>query len=402
MSEKIISGTFATSEYLRTQHVKFNSAGIITEVGKSLGIPDFAFDKNHLIFSGFVDVHVHAREDISGQSNHKETFLSASRAALNGGVIAIADMPNNAMPPINDDLYKNKENLAKTAEIPILLYAGISPNSSPLSRNVPYKLYMGQSVGDLFFRSEEQMEKTLSHFRGCSISFHCEDFEILRQHQNEDSHEKRRPKTAETRAIRFAINLTKKFDLNTTICHLSTAEGLRLCNEAKKSGLNVAVEVSPHHLFFDLESISEKQKKLLQVNPPIRNNEDRISLLKGLISGGIDYLATDHAPHLLREKESGISGIPHLDTYGLFVAYLIKKQGVNPKIIARVCSENPGLFFNRFCKIPLGKIQPGYAAKFTVLDFAQSTTVEKSMIRSKCGWSPFESITFPARVSVIN
>ncbi len=401
MSEKIIAGIFATSKYVRAQQVQFNNAGIITKIGKSLGAPDFSFDKNHLILPGFVDIHVHAREDISGQFNHKETFLSASRAAINGGVVAIADMPNNAMPPINDDLYKRKESLAKTAEIPVLLYAGISHNSTRLSQNAPYKVYMGQSVGDLFFRSREQLETTLARFRGCTISFHCEDFEILRRHQNENSHEKRRPKTAEIQAIKLAIDLTKKYNLNTTICHLSTAEGLQLCTKAKNSGLKVAVEVSPHHLFFDLESIGEKQKKLLQVNPPIRNEEDRIALLEGLRSGKIDYLATDHAPHLLHEKESGVSGIPHLDTYGLFVAYLIKKQGVDPKIIARVCAENPGRFLNQFWEAPHGKIQPGYAAKFTVLDFSQSTSVAKSTIRSKCKWSPFEGTTFPAKVFVV-
>jgi len=362
--------------------------------------PDHQFDDNHLIFPGFIDVHVHAREDKSGTHVHKEDFVTVSQAALNGGVIAVADMPNNPISPINDESYRRKKTLTEKASIPILLYAGIGPNTSPLLVNVPYKAFMGPSVGDLFFSSFSELEKAIARYQDQVVSFHCEDPNILERNKHLLLHEERRPAEAEIEAVKLAIELTRRYNLETKICHLSTAEGIKLCGEAKEDGLNLTVEVSPHHLYFDQSMLNDDNRKFLQVNPPVRTSRDRLALLEALKKGEIDYIATDHAPHTLTEKQTGISGMPHLDTYGLFVAWLIKEQGVKPEIIARVCSYNPGLFMNRFLGTKFGKIEAGYEAKFTVIDFSKNTLVNKSYLKTKCAWSPFEKVTFPGRVNV--
>jgi dihydroorotase len=139
--------------------------------------------------------------------------------------------------------------------------------------------------------------------------------------------------------------------------------------------------------------------RLLQVNPPIRQTkENRLALIEALKNGDIDYLATDHAPHTVAEKEKGVSGMPHLDTYGPVASWLMKEHNFTPQEIARVCSFNPGQFMNQFTNVKYGKIEPGFAGSLTVLDMNKPIKIEKSMLKTKCGWSPFEGIQFPGRV----
>jgi dihydroorotase len=144
--------------------------------------------------------------------------------------------------------------------------------------------------------------------------------------------------------------------------------------------------------------ISNDNRKRLQVNPPIRSAEDREAMIKGLRQGDIDFLATDHAPHTKEEKEQGVSGIPHLDTYGLFVSWLMREQNFTPQEIVRACSFNPGNFVNNFSKIKYGKIAKGFAGSLTVLDSDHPTKVEAKNLKTKCAWSPFERVTFPGKI----
>src|SRR6185436_19568402 len=112
-----------------------------------------------------------------------------------GGVLHVADMPNNPAAPIDDASYVAKEALIARQHLPIAftLYAGIGPGTKPLARHVPYKAYMGPSVGDLFFSSLEQLDRTLADYVGCAVSFHCEDPVLLEKHKGAPLHELRRP-----------------------------------------------------------------------------------------------------------------------------------------------------------------------------------------------------------------
>src|SRR5205823_9012699 len=129
--------------------------GTIVAVGTNFGRPDHVFGERCLIFAGMGDIHIHARQDVTGRDNHKETFATAAAAALHGGVVHVADMPNNPAPPVDDASYAAKERLLAEAGLPVAftLYAGIGPGTRPLTRTVPYKAYMGPSVGELYFRS---------------------------------------------------------------------------------------------------------------------------------------------------------------------------------------------------------------------------------------------------------
>ncbi|MFA6257093.1 MAG: amidohydrolase family protein [Candidatus Paceibacterota bacterium] len=371
--------------------IEIDQSGMINKIGSPTGEADFIFGEE-LIFPGFIDLHVHAREDASHTEDYKEDFKTAGEAAINGGVVAFAEMPNNPIPPKDDISYGAKTKLTEKSAVEVLLYGGIGRGTEPLSRKVPYKVFMGKSVGDLFFETKTELEETLKNYSGQYVSFHAEDPEVLAAKTGEKTHELRRPPEAEWAGIEFALKLIEKYKIFGKICHVSTREGLQKILEAKARGVNVTVEVAPHHLYFS------NADKILQVNPPIRDEENRKALIAALKSGQIDYLATDHAPHTREEKTKGVSGLPHLDTYGLFATWLIKEHNFNGEEVARVCAENPGKFWDVFTGEKIGKIEEGYAGSLTILDMSKSITVDKKMLKTKCGWSPFEGVTFPGSV----
>lgn len=392
-----IEGNIVNKDKVFRGRIEIDESGTINKIGKPEGQADFVF-KDELIFPGFIDLHVHAREDTSHAQDYKEDFKSAGEAAINGGVVAFADMPNNPVPPVDDASYDAKNLLTKKSPVPVLLYAGIGANTKPLSKKVPYKVFMGHSVGDLFFTSRQSLETALEKYKGENITFHCEDPEVLEESKTASTHESRRPARAETLAIDFALELIEKYNLTGKISHCSIIEGVNKISEAKARGLKVTVEVTPHHLFFD-ETMLNGNRGELQVNPPIRQTkENRLALIAALKDGRIDYLATDHAPHTIEEKKKGISGMPHLDTYGPFTSWLMVEHGFAAEDIARVCAYNPGKFMNNFMTEKYGKVEEGYIGSLTVIDMNKPMTVEKKNLKTKCGWSPFEGVTFPGSV----
>jgi dihydroorotase len=376
-------------------------SGLIVSVGAMTGESDLDVGKC-LIFPGFGDIHIHAREDVSQTQSYKEDFASVSAAAIHGGVTHVADMPNNPVAPVDDGKYVAKEALAEKAAVHVTLYAGIGPGTDPLLRHVPYKAFMGPSVGDLFFASQGQLERAIAKYRGKNVSFHCEDPVVLEAYRSAATHEQRRPAEAEITATEFALYLIEKYELVGKLCHYSTGEGLRKVIAAKQRGVRVTCEVTPHHLFFDDSMLTPENRPWLQMNPPLRGEADRLAMIEALRCGDIDYIATDHAPHTLEENAKGISGVPHLDTYGAFATWLMAEHQFSAKNIARVCAYNPGHFVNEFLPDGFGKgygvIAPGYVGSLTILDLDTPYVVTRGSVKTKCGWSPFEGYTMPGSV----
>lgn len=399
----IVAGQLVSPEGIRSGQVRF-AGETIESVGTALGQADIQFSDECLIFAGMGDIHIHARDDTSEAETYKEDFCTAARAAINGGVVHVADMPNNRIPPVDDASYRDKQEHLRRRDVPIqvTLYAGIGPATRPLSFDVPYKVYMGHSVGDLFFTTLEQLDDTLAGYRGCDVSFHCEDPVLLEAHKQAPTHEQRRPPECEVSATRFALKMIEKYDLTGKLCHYSVGEGLPLIRAARAKGLRVTCEVTPHHLYYDTAGITDANRGAMQMNPPLRAPADRLAMLAALRDGTLDYLATDHAPHTLAEKARGISGQPHLDTYGAFVTWLIAEQGFRPEQVAGFCSVNPGRFVNPYtAPKKFGRIEPGYAASLTVLNLRRPVTIVREKLYTKCGWSPFEGVTFPGSVEAV-
>ncbi len=393
-----IEGNAVLNTGVKRCRIEIDTAtGLITSISEPTGSADITL-ASELIFPGFIDLHVHAREDMSHTQEYKEDFKTAGLAAVNGGVVAYAEMPNNPIPPSDDATYAAKELLTKKSIAEVLLYAAIGVHTKPLSKKVPYKVFMGKSIGDMFFTSREDLEKALENYRGEFVSFHCEDPKIMDEHKNARTHEAKRPPEAEASAVDTAIALIEKYELHGKICHASTIEAVEKINEAKKRGVDVTVEVTPHHLYFDASMFDTELHRKLQVNPPIRQTkENRLALIAALKDGRIDYLATDHAPHTLEEKQTGISGMPHLDTYAPFTNWLMREHSFTPEDIARVCAENPGNFLNNFLPTKYGKIEEGYVGSLTIRDITGEKVIERSHLKTKCGWSPFEGLEFPGR-----
>jgi dihydroorotase len=411
---KTIEALCVTSEQISRQQIRYDEAsGLINAVG-DLGIPkerlDFIFDDSCYLFAGMGDVHIHAREDVSGKNCYKEDFITARAALRNGGLCHAGDMPNNPIPPVDDESYGKKLKLIEKAQGELWAYAGIGPETRPLSYKVPYKVYMGPSVGELFFKDLQTLDKTLSFYKGETVSFHCEDPLELEKNKHLDLHHRKRPVSAEVIATKDALSMIEKYGLKGKLCHYSSGEGLEVIRQARARGVSVMLEVTPQHLYFDIEQIKESDLRSFQMNPPIRFSEDRKALFGALKNGEIQFLATDHAPHTQEEKEKGTSGLTGLDTFGPFVTWLLE-EGIDPRLIARVASENPGDFFNQFLASwsmissvykgfgkGVGYLRPEYRANFTILNLKRPHKVTLENLRTKAQNSPFLGITFPGSV----
>jgi dihydroorotase len=402
MNTVVVEGTLADLDGVRRRQVRIED-GTIVAVGPELGQPDHVFGDGCLVFAGMGDIHIHARQDVTGRDDYKETFATASAAALHGGVVHVADMPNNPAAPVDEASYAAKERLVASADLPVTftLYAGVGPGTRPLGRKVPYKAYMGPSVGDLYFRSLDDLDRNLAAYRGQAVSFHCEDPALLEAHRGAPTHEARRPPECELNATRFALAMVEKHGLTGKLCHYSVGEGLPLIRAARARGLPVTAEVTPHHVFFDTAMLTDANRPWMQMNPPLRAPADRAAMLEALRDGTADYLATDHAPHTIAEKERGVSGQPHLDTYGPFVTWLLVEKGFTPERVAAICSANPGAFVGAFRPEKFGRLVPGHVGSLTVLDLRRPTTVRREDLRTRCGWSPFEGVTFPGSVAAV-
>lgn len=348
----------------------------ITAVKKS-GLVGKKIHPMGIIFPGFIDPHVHLREP---GWVHKEDFRTGSKAALHGGVTCVIDMPNNKVPAKTAKAIKAKAKLAKKkALIDIRFYGMVDGNRKELIEMAPlvagYKVYMSETTGTQGVRKEE----LLTLLRGLPkklVSFHCEDKGIVES-------DSLRPSIAEVKAIKDAIVISKKLNLASNICHLSTMEGFYAINRGY-------CEASPLHAFFS----SGAKNKLLTMNPPLRGKKDRNFIFNALLKGKIDFLATDHAPHTLEEKREGAKGCPGLDTYGAFVSLLLKR-GCSLRTAIGITSAN----ISNAIGMKKGHIEPGYGADFTVMEI-KPTKIHKRDLQTKCQWSPFEGKTFPGRVSM--
>ncbi|MEW6136625.1 MAG: amidohydrolase family protein [Thermodesulfobacteriota bacterium] len=394
------------------------NAGVITAVQVERKVESDSI----LIFPGFIDAHVHAREyprPSNGEAVlkwkstlEKETFASAGKAAINGGVTLFAAMPNDATPPATPQTYAAKVSIASECPCPTILLAAVTRDSEPWA-DLPYKVYLDSHPSPFTLTSWKETEVVLRRYKGCRLFFHAEDPECLMRAAGEGPRWLVRPPAAEIRAVDKVLNLAAKFEIRAHICHVSTASAVHLINEFNRSSsVRATSEVTPHHLFFCVrrgEVISPsgqrpEAKSLLECNPPLRSEDDRRFLLEALREGSIDILASDHAPHTLQDKMGGAPGMPHLDTLGAFAGWLLKECAFSPTRIAQILAETPGTIFRPDLERPQGRIEVGACASFTVLDLDGETYVDEFGIRDRgpletlCGWSPFSGTGLPASV----
>jgi dihydroorotase (multifunctional complex type) len=354
-----------------------------------------------LVFPGLIDPHVHLREP---GGEHKEDFLSGTRAALAGGFTTVLAMPNTD-PALTDreTFAQARELAASKAVCDVGFFVGATADNAErvaeLEGAVGLKLYMGSSTGNLLVADLPGQAAHLERYPGV-VSVHAEDeeaVEYFRARAHFAAHGQRRPPLCAVLAVSRALALAERFGTRLHICHVTTAHEMALIRDAKARGVNVTCEVTPHHLFLTSED-ETRLGALGQMNPPLRAQEDVNALWDNLRV--IDCIATDHAPHTLEEKRGPAppSGVPGLETALPLMLTVIQeeKRIVGLGDVAILMAREPARIFGLTRK---GHVAPGYDADLTLVDAAEAEwIIGEQPLQTKCGWSPFEGRRVKGRV----
>jgi dihydroorotase len=295
--------------------------GKITEIKKILkGDEHHKFGNNYILPAG-IDLHVHFREP---GTTHKEDFHTGTESAACGGVTTIFDMPNNDPSIIDVQTYQEKSRIVeRKANVDFGLYVALlenSPTGDLYKLGCPFKVYMTGTAAGLGFGDYDKLGEICEGAGGDRhVGIHCEDKSLVGSGERDlESFLKARPNEAEVAAVKRVIEST---DRHIHICHVSARESIPLLENPRLTS-----EVTPHHLLLNIDSDLEGFGK---ANPPLRTKSDQLAMWEALISGKIDIIASDHAPHTKEEKEQSFekapSGVPGVETsIPLMLAYVKK------------------------------------------------------------------------------
>ncbi|MGB9616731.1 MAG: amidohydrolase family protein, partial [Desulfomonilaceae bacterium] len=243
------------------KHVRIRIAsGKITSVDESAA----GGSAGRIIFPGFIDLHVHAREYVQTDKDDstsqavwnamtaKESFATAGAAAINGGVTLFVAMPNDPEPPGCPLAYARKQELSLACLCLVELAAAVTGRSEPWD-DLLYKVYLDPKPSPVSFQRWQDLRTVVARYTRCRLMFHAEDPEFIASQTESGPRWKTRPPEAELRAVDRILDLTAKFGLRAHICHVSTRKAVELIeNYNQHSSMKVTSEATPHHLFFSL------------------------------------------------------------------------------------------------------------------------------------------------------
>lgn len=364
------------------------------------------------LLPGVIDDHVHFRDP---GLTHKADMATESAAAAAGGVTSFMDMPNcNPQTTTLEALDEKFADAARKSVVNYSFYFGATNNNAHLlprldkSHVCGVKLFMGASTGNMLV---DRMETLRTVFReaGMLIATHCEDQAIIRanterfrQRYGEDPavscHPLIRSEEACFASSSLAIRLARETGARLHILHISTARELELFEDRPLAEKRITAEACVSHLMFCDEDYATLGARI-KCNPSIKTRADRDALRQALRTGRIDTVGTDHAPHLLAEKQGGalkaVSGMPSLQ-FSLVSLLELAHEGVVDveQVVEKMC-HNPALLYGIDRR---GFIRPGYRADLVLVDPRRTWTLTAGDVLSKCGWSPLEGRTFHARV----
>ncbi|WP_125712786.1 dihydroorotase [Companilactobacillus kedongensis] len=353
---------------------------------------------NNLVAPGLVDVHVHFREP--GQV-HKETILTGSKAAAHGGFTTVGAMPNVIPVPDNVDDFKNQLELNKQSVIKTLQYAPVTMNETEDGLSPIEDL---AKLGAMAFSNDghginnaKTMFDAMSRIKSVNshLAAHVEDQNLFNKgviNAGPVAEELGLPaieRVAETSQLARDLILAKETGVHYHVCHLSTADGVKLIRIAKDAGINVTCEVTPHHLLLSDQNILEDDANY-KMNPPLRSEIDRRALIDGLLDGTIDMIATDHAPHAENEKNQGFLksafGITGIETsFPLMYSRFVKTSLMSLEQLLELMTNKPAQIFNLLA----GEIKVGGDADLTIIDLKKPFEIKKEDFISKGKNSPF-------------
>ena len=366
------------------------------------------------LIPGFIDDQVHFREP---GLTHKANIATESRAAIAGGITTFIEMPNTVPQATTQHLLEDKFKIAAVDSYAnySFMFGGTNDNLEELLKTDPkkvagIKLFLGSSTGNMLVDNEEVLEKIFSSTK-MIISVHCEDEGTIRKNTaiykekyGDDIPLKYHPLIRSEEACYLssskAIELAKKTGARLHIFHLSTEKETHLFrNDIPLEEKQITSEVCIHHLWFSDKDYEEKGTHI-KWNPAVKTEKDRLGLWKALLDDRIDVLATDHAPHILDEKNNNYLNAPSggpLVQHAIIALLEKVKEGVIPieKAVEKM-SHNPAKLFQIEKR---GFIKEGYFADIVLIDMNKPQTVSKDNILYKCGWSPFEGTTFSSTIT---
>ncbi|WP_449353969.1 dihydroorotase [Virgibacillus natechei] len=357
--------------------------------------------EENLIVPGFIDVHIHLREP---GGERKETIASGTKAAARGGFTTVCAMPNtNPVPDNVRTLEELLEKIKQDAVVRVIPYAAITENlKGEALTNIPEIAKKGvfaftdDGVG---IQTADLMLQAMKQAAACNMPIiaHCEDNSIVYGGVVHDGKVSAAldlpgiPSISESVQIARDVLVAEAAGCHYHVCHVSTKESVRVIRDAKKAGIHITAEVTPHHLLLNEESIT-KDDANFKMNPPLRAKEDQEALLEGLLDGTIDFIATDHAPHAKNEKETGFLkapfGIVGLETaFSLLFTKLVKTDRITLKQLVDWLTIKPAEVFH----MPYGRLEENVVADITLIDLEKETIIDKESFHSKGKNTPFHN-----------
>lgn len=382
----------------------------VEEIGASESVIDIA---GHMILPGAIDTHVHFREP---GLTHKASIASESAAAVSGGVTSFIDMPNTKPTTTSMAAVADKKFIAAGSSYANYgFFIGATDGnleeilSADQSEIPGVKLFMGSSTGNMLVDDDAALSHLFSSYRGV-IAVHAEDEGTLADararlaaqygdNQPVELHSQARPAEACVKASQRAVELAKRYDSRLHILHISTAAELALLSAGDIADKRITAETCPHYLLFEENDLARPDGFKLKCNPAIKSAADRDALVEAIADKRIDTIATDHAPHLIGEKQGTLlqaaSGMPGVRFMLQEMLTLASRAGneLTVERVVELTSHNPARLYDIDRR---GFLREGYFADIVVVEQAATPFTpeigaylpEDEM--SPCNWTPYE------------
>ena len=385
--------------------------GVVEQVGPDLGVDGASVIEvpaGFIVCPGFIDMHVHLREP--GQE-YKERISTGVEAAVAGGFVGVACMSNTN--PVNDhravtELILRKAEAANLAHVYPIGAVTLGSKGKQLSEIGELHDAGCVAISDDGYPVADAllMRRALEYASMVEMPVidHCEDPSLKGDGSVHEGYHasvlglRGIPGEAEEVMVERDVTLSGLTDGSVHIAHMSTRGSLRAVRSGKERGINVTCEVTPHHFTLTDEELSYDTN--YKMNPPLRDAGDREAIIQGLIDETIDVIATDHAPHTMEEKAQSYfdapAGLPLVQHALLTLIEHVKNGVMSIEKVVQKTAHAPAKLFDVSHR---GYLREGYWADLVIIDPDRETVVNDEPIHAKCGWSPFNDLTFRSRIT---
>jgi dihydroorotase len=370
--------------------------------------------KGCYLLPGIIDDQVHFREP---GLTHKADIYTESKAAVAGGITSYMEMPNTVPNTLTQQLLEEKYERARQVSLAnYSFFMGASNHNleEVLTTNprtvCGIKLFMGSSTGNMLVDNKETIEKIFARCK-LLIATHCEDETTIRSNVEKykaqygenipiECHPLIRSEEACYLSSSLAVQLAKKHNTRLHLLHISTEKELTLFdNTLPLKEKRITAEACIHHLWFSDEDYQTKGN-FIKWNPAVKTKQDRAALLKGVLENKIDVICTDHAPHTLAEKQQPYlqapSGGPLVQHALLAMLEMVQQKKIT---IEKVVEKMSHAVADCFQIEKRGYLREGYFADLVLVECSPSILEKNKELYYKCGWSPFEDVTFHSRIT---